>query len=68
MNGVTAHACDIVRVHTGITNHGRNLAGMHLTVHANTDGLLDLTQWTGGPHISLSPRDVDLIVRIGVAR
>lgn len=66
MNGLTAHPRDIVRVHAGVSDSkGHNLSGMHLTVHANSGTVLDLTEWTGGPHISLGPQDVDLIARIG---
>lgn len=67
MNGLTAHAKDIVHVHPDVNVDGRNLGGMRLTVHANTGTQLDLTEWTGGPHIFLAPQDVDLIVRIGVS-
>lgn len=62
-----AHARDIVRVHPGITRDGHNLGGMHLTVTAVHDTLLDLAEWTGATPITLHATDVDVITPLGAA-
>lgn len=68
MSSHAPHPHDVVRVHPGIHAGGHHLGGMHLTVTAVHDTLLDLAEWTGATPITLPASDVDVVTPIGATR